>query len=68
MGVGTGLSESIVVPQLSTSVGVKIDGQIRTDQNWSESSRKQENLTALYLTVQKVDERFQFLDHLHQFG
>lgn len=68
MGVGTGLSESTVVPQLSTSVGVKIDGQIRTDQNWSESSRKQENLTALYLTVQQVDERFQFLDHLHQFG
>lgn len=30
MGVGRGLSESTVVPQLSTSVGVKIDGQIRT--------------------------------------
>lgn len=30
MGVRKGLPESTVVPQLSTSVGVKIDRQIRT--------------------------------------
>lgn len=30
MGVRKGLPGSTVVPQLSTSVGVKIDGQIRT--------------------------------------
>lgn len=30
MGVRKGLPESTVVPQLSTSVGVKIDGEIRT--------------------------------------